>query len=208
MGSAARYHRDLRAGVAAAAADRGAYQNMTLSVDVPSAASCTGDRVVLDGRDVALLRVSLVDSDGHPTGAGGPVNVSFEVVSGPGRVVGVGNSDLSTHQRPQGRVIETVRGLARGVVQVTLDCTTTERVLATEIDSRATGRTSVVASCPSPLPEIVVRATAVSPSSPTLAPATVRIVVSDDPGTHSALAVARRSEPCTFDRYIDSFYLT
>ena len=65
---------------------------------------------MLDGRDVALLRIAVVDANGVPTSAGAPqggINVSVEVVSGPGRLVGVGNGDLSTHQRPQGNVIQT-----------------------------------------------------------------------------------------------------
>eukprot|EP00947_MAST-08B_sp_MAST-8B-sp1_P004759 g4759.t1 len=111
-------HAELTAAVTATRYARGAYQKMTLSVDVPSAASCTGDKVVLDGRDVALLRIALIDSDGHPTGAG-----------------------------------------------------------------------------------------AVSASSPALAPVTVTIAASASPEADSALAVARRSENCVFDKYIDSFYV-
>jgi hypothetical protein len=61
---------------------------------VPSAATCTGDKVLLDGRDTALIRIATVDANGVPTNAGGPtggLNVSVEVVSGPGRLVGVGS---------------------------------------------------------------------------------------------------------------------
>ena len=196
----ARLTRDLSARAA------GRLQNLTLSVDVPSPITCTGDKVVLDGRDVALLRIAVVDANGVPTGAGAPaggVNVSIKVVSGPGRLVGVGNGDLSTHQRPQGSVIQTDQ-LARAVIQVTIDCISEQRELSRAIDSgNADGQTKVLAACPSPLPEIVVEATAVTETTPPLRPARVRIQLSDNLAD-SPLAVARRSEPCAFT-YIDSF---
>ena len=49
----------------------------------------TGSALLADGNDVALIRATVVDSNGHDTLASG-VNISFEVISGPGRVVGVG----------------------------------------------------------------------------------------------------------------------
>jgi hypothetical protein len=186
--------------------EAGRLQNLTLGVDVPSPLTCTGEKVVLDGRDVALLRIAVVDANGVPTGAGAPpggVNVSVTVVSGPGRLVGVGNGDLNTHQRPQGNVIQTDQ-LARAVIQVTIDCVSAQRGLSRTIDSgNGDGRTKVLAACPSPLPEIVVEATAVTETTPPLAPARVRIQLSDDT-SDSPLAVALRSEPCDFS-YIDSF---
>ena len=186
--------------------EAGRLQNLTLSVDVPSSLTCTGDKVVLDGRDVALLRIAVVDANGVPTSAGAPqggINVSVKVVSGPGRLVGVGNGDLSTHQRPQGNVIQTDQ-LARAVIQVTIDCVSEKRGLSRTIDNQdEDGQTQVLEMCPSPLPEIVVEVTPITKTSPTLAPARVAIRVSDD-ADDGPLAVARRSEPCTFD-YIDSF---
>merc|ERR1719420_807027 len=144
---------------------------LELGVDVPSALTCTGDKVVLDGRDVALLRISVVDkvaaaaaaaaahhhhqqqqqqTAGTATGTAratatapppplvsataAQVNVSVTIASGPGRVIGVGNSDLSTHQRPKGGGILTDGGLARAVVQVTVDCTSADRALVREVD--------------------------------------------------------------------------
>ena len=50
--------------------------------------------MLLDGRDTALIRIATVDANGVPTNAGGPsggLNISVEVVSGPGRLVGVGS---------------------------------------------------------------------------------------------------------------------
>ena len=199
--------------VAVIRASRGRMQNLSLSVDVPSPATCTGEKVLLDGRDVALLRISVVDANGVPTNSGGPtqggINVSLKILSGPGRLVGVGSGDLNTHQRPQGSAIQTDGGLARAVIQVTLDCTSEERLLSKTIDTSNTHGaggliTTVAAACPAPLPEIVVEATALTKTIPLLPPATVRIQLSGDRARDSVLAVARRSEPCAFS-YIDSF---
>ena len=76
--------------------------------------------------------------------------------------------------------------------------------LSRAIDSgNADGQTKVLAACPSPLPEIVVEATAVTETTPALGAARVTIQLSSDVAD-SPLAVARRSEPCAFS-YIDSF---
>ena len=93
--------------------------SLALSIDVPSASTCTGEKVVLDGNDVALVRITVVDAAGTPVlSKAADVNVSVAVSSGPGRVIGVGNGDTSSHQRPKGHVIQTNAGLARAVVQV------------------------------------------------------------------------------------------
>jgi hypothetical protein len=59
-----------------------------LSVDVPSAATGTGDALVLDGQDTGLLRAEIVDAAGRLVPSA-THNVTFEVVSGPGRIVAV-----------------------------------------------------------------------------------------------------------------------
>ena len=67
----------------------------------------------------------------------------------------------------------------------------------------------MLSSCPSPLPTIVVQATAMASNAGTgavfdLAPASVSIPLSADQAADSALAVAQRSEPCAFS-YLDEF---
>ena len=65
---------------------------LILSVDVPSPVTGTGDALIADGQDAALIRATVVDAAGHETLHSG-ANISFEMVSGPGRVIGVGNGD-------------------------------------------------------------------------------------------------------------------
>jgi hypothetical protein len=70
---------------------------VVVSVDVPSIATGTGSALLLDGQDVGLVRAEVVDALGRivPSAAH---NVTFTVVSGPGRVIGVGNGDPTNHQ--------------------------------------------------------------------------------------------------------------
>jgi beta-galactosidase len=53
-------------------------------------------QIAADGRDVAVINVSIVDGEGRPTPLAGN-KVSF-AVSGPGIVIGVGNGDPSCHE--------------------------------------------------------------------------------------------------------------
>jgi hypothetical protein len=43
--------------------------------------------MLLDGQDVALIRATVVDAAGH-TVHNAAHNITFEIVSGPGRIVG------------------------------------------------------------------------------------------------------------------------
>ena len=198
---AADAHRDIAGKLAASAPPHRPAASLTLGVDVPSKSTCTGDKVVMDGRDVALLRVSALDAAGALVGVAGDVNVTITVVSGPGRVIGVGNGDAASHQRPKGSVIQTHGGLARVIVQVTIDCTTAGRAVSRAVDAEA-GGTAILDDCPLPLPAIVVHVTATRRTQPLLL-AAVTIALSAD-AADDALAVARRGQPCDFD-YIDTF---
>jgi len=78
----------------------GAAASMVLSVDVPSPRTGTGQALLLDGQDTALLRLSIVDSTGQLVSGGvqSATNVTFSVIEGPGRIVGVGNGQPTSHE--------------------------------------------------------------------------------------------------------------
>lgn len=59
---------------------------IVLSVDCPSPVTGTGDALLLDGQDAGLVRATIVDSNGHFV-AHGSNNISFSIVSGPGRIM-------------------------------------------------------------------------------------------------------------------------
>ena len=63
----------------------GGVEGIVVSIDVPSKATGTGEHLVADGEDTALVRASLVDSRGVVV-PGASNNVTFAVVSGAGRI--------------------------------------------------------------------------------------------------------------------------
>ena len=91
---------------------------VVLTVDAPSPTTGTGTALLLDGHDVALLRATIVDANGT-TVFGSTANVTFEVVSGPGRVIGSHNGDDQTHEPDLGPWHSAFGGLVRGIVKVT-----------------------------------------------------------------------------------------
>lgn len=115
------------------AADAGKAAGLQLVVDVPSKTTGTGDALYLDGQDVAFIRAQLLDAHGVLS-KDADENVTYSVVKGPIRIVGVGSGDIGNHQHVQGDTYQTWRGLGRVVVQVTLDCTGIHRDLAKQID--------------------------------------------------------------------------
>jgi len=85
--------------------------SLTLAIERP----ITGETVHSDGQDVALLRVSIHDSNGNIVRN---VNntVTFTVTSGQGRVIGTGNGDPVDHTQDQSNQRMVFNGLARAVI--------------------------------------------------------------------------------------------
>lgn len=134
---------------------------LALVVDVPSPATGTGSSLFLDGSDVALIRVAIVDAAGALISVT-PVNVTFAIVSGPGRVAGVNAGDPAAHEQPNGATVATFGGLARAIVQVTADCTSPlrDRIVAIDADNGRRTYVSRDGDACSALAPIVVRASA------------------------------------------------
>lgn len=88
----------------------GAPASLKLTADTPSTISA-------NGQDVALLRVTVYDSNGlmAPTAN----NLITFTVSGPGIVLGVGNGDPTDHSPDKSSTRNTFNGLARVIVQST-----------------------------------------------------------------------------------------
>lgn len=174
---------------------------LVFAVDVPSPATGTGSRLLLDGADIALLRITVVDARGALVSTA-PVNVTFSIVSGPGRIAGVGSGDPTSHEQPNGATVATFGGLARVFVVVTLDCTSDNRARMLVIDRDGTaGPTRVVPPgiyCPTD--DIVVEASA--PGLPTVQ---ASVPVSENSVIDSVDAVARASVAISASKYLDSF---
>jgi cold shock CspA family protein len=170
-------HSRLRPGTAA---------GIVLSVDVPSPDTGTGEAVVADGQDVALIRAAVVDANGVQTLHSG-ANITFAVVSGPGRVIGVGNGDPACTEPNVAEWRSAYKGLARAVVQVNKYCAVDDAAskLLNEIDAEAGLKTQISWPCHGITP-ITVHAT-----SPGLKPSNlITVDVSTDLIKHGVLETA------------------
>ena len=139
-----------------------------LSLDAPSPSTATGNKVLLDGHDVALVRAALVDSRGYPVLNNNSINITFEVIAGPGRVLGVGNGDPFCHQPHQVSWRTTYNGLVRAIIKVTVDAASpaATRLAMREIDvdsGRSTVHVDDPQAPPRTLAAISVRASASKP---------------------------------------------
>jgi len=119
-------------------ATTGAVAAMQFTVDAPSAATGTGDAVVADGEDVAMLTVMLVDSAGLMV-PGSTNNVTFSVVSGPGEVYTTHNGDPANVKSNDAPWNLAYHGLARVYIRTTADHATSadhrRRLLQIDQDS-------------------------------------------------------------------------
>jgi len=73
--------------------------------------------IVADGQDIALVTGSILDNQGHvvPTASN---EVSFSI-SGPGKILGLGNGDPSSHEPDKATERKAFNGLVRAIVQAT-----------------------------------------------------------------------------------------
>ena len=158
-----------------------------LTIDAPSVLTGTGESLLLDGHDVAMLRAAVVDVDGI-VNSSGAYNITFSVTSGPGRVLATHNGDNACHEPNHASWHSSYAGLVRGFVQVTEHHagSAAERARMAFIDQEA-AYTTVHADGRAPPSSITVVA-----SSPGLASATVHIPVSAE-SKHGVLQAAVRS---------------
>ena len=83
----------------------------------PSQIALLADRagIAADGEDVAVVRVEIRDAEGRVVPTAND-EVVF-TVSGPGRLLGVGNGDPSSHESDKGRTRRAFNGLCCAIVQ-------------------------------------------------------------------------------------------
>jgi hypothetical protein len=167
--------------------------SIQLSLDAPSVATGTGTHVVADGEDVALVRVTLLDSAGN-FAANADDNVSFTVLSGPGRIWTTHNGDPADTSPRNATWNTAYHGLVRAFVRTTTDAATPHwhrrRMLEIDVDS-GVGNSATIAGEEKPeAGNIVLQAEVVG--SPHIAPAQLVIPVSNDLA-HSPLMVASKN---------------
>lgn len=174
-------------GKAVAQTDRhtnGNAAKLALGIDAPSKATGTGEALVLDGQDAALLRASVVDASGRVIHLASN-NISFRIVSGPGKVQGAHNGDPHSHEPNNAPWHTAYHGLVRAVIRVTSTAarSKTERSLLQQIDMHGPMAAGA-------LEAEVASAIVVEASSPGFAPVQVSIPVTADPGASGVMAAA------------------
>ena len=177
---------------------------LLLTLDVPSVTTGTGSALVLDGRDTALVRCSIVDASANDAlVASASDRISWRVVSGPGRLAGVANGNRSSHEWMKSSSVNAYLGLARGMFRVTHDCTSVGRSSCASIDVDGLRGPTVVkdSNCDTTTPIVV------EVSAPGFDSATISIPVSVDTDKDGVMAVARAtgSEFTNGFSYLDDF---
>jgi Glycoside hydrolase family 2 C-terminal domain 5/Glycosyl hydrolases family 2, TIM barrel domain/Glycosyl hydrolases family 2, sugar binding domain/Domain of unknown function (DUF4982)/Glycosyl hydrolases family 2 len=168
----------------------GAPASIVLSLDAPSLATGTGSSLFLDGFDAALVRATIVDSNGNVCSDANDI-LTFSVVEGPAIVLGVANGNPSSHSNPHNTSIDAYHGLVRGVIRVSQSSASLlgdaslrlEQFINYEAGLGPKSSSIVFLPPSSTPPSITVRVT--SPSNPSLAPATITIATSIDPSAHA-----------------------
>ena len=165
---------------------------IAVSLDAPSAATGTGTHVVADGEDVAMVRATLLDAAGN-FAFNASNNVSFKVVSGPGRIWTTHNGDPANDNPRDVAWVPAYHGLARAFVRTTVDAATPlwhrRRLVQIDADTGRGGSATVVAGGEHAAAggDIILQA-----SAPGLAPVLLTIPVSTSLD-HLPLAVASES---------------
>ena len=162
---------------------------LVATIDVPSENTGTGSALVLDGQDTGMVNAAIFDSKGNLVNSASN-NVTFRIVSGPGKIIGVGNGDPTCHEPNKASWRSAYHGLARVIVQVTKDQASfpMHRERLRQIDSEGGIRTIVVPpGREEPLEDIVIEA-----SVEGLGSSQVSIPVSTDAAKNGVLGVAER----------------
>ena len=169
----------------------GAPAKVVTVIDVPSALTGTGEALVLDGQDAGMVSAAIVDAQGRVVSSA-TNNITFGIVSGPGRIIGVGNGDPFCHEPNKASWRSAYHGLARAVIQVTENTAISshKRRLLRQIDRDGGIHTAIVHQAVTfPRSDAIV----VIASAEGLESSTVSIPVSTDVESDGVLAVAKRS---------------
>ena len=99
--------------------------SLRLSLDAPTPRTGTGSALYLDGVDVALVRVEVLDQDGIVV-HGCDSSITFTLLSGPGMLHSTVNGNPADHVPIHSHTREVYQGLARAVIRSTIDASGSE----------------------------------------------------------------------------------
>ena len=80
-------------------------------LDVPNEETGTGFALLLNGQDSGMVSAAILDSNGRVVHSSSH-NVTYSIVSGPGRIIGVGNGNPACHEPNQVSWRSAYHGLA------------------------------------------------------------------------------------------------
>ena len=169
----------------------GAPAKVVVNLDVPNTATGTGSSLVLDGQDAGMVSAAIVDAQGNVVPSASH-NVSFSIVSGPGRIIGVGNGNPMCHEPNKATWRSAYHGLARVIVQTTMNVASPplHRKRLIQIDRHGGILTRIAPpEEASPMADAIV----VQASVDGVGSSTVSIPVSSNLEEDGVLAVARKS---------------
>ena len=158
--------------------------------------------MLLDSKDVALIRVQVSDINNVLVPNGEP-RISSRVVSGPVRVIGVGNGDPTSLEHMKSTSFNAFGGLARAIVGVTQDCVSPNLATVGQIDVDASKHVQIY---PDPS-KCMITPIVLETVASGLTEATINIPVSVD--TEDApIAMAKGTTPLFKNGFshIDSFF--
>ena len=164
---------------------------IVMTINAPSERTGTGTALVLDGQDAGMVSAAIVDSQGNVVPSYSDI-VTFRIVSGPGRIMGVGNGDPACHEPNRASWRSAYHGLARAIVQVTHNAASSlhHRKRLIQIDRDGGIRTHIVPpGDTSPGDDAII----IQASVEGLGASTVSIPVSTDASVDGVLAVAKMS---------------
>eukprot|EP01060_Flectonema_neradi_P002083 TRINITY_DN1125_c0_g4_i1.p1 TRINITY_DN1125_c0_g4~~TRINITY_DN1125_c0_g4_i1.p1 ORF type:complete len:860 (+),score=185.18 TRINITY_DN1125_c0_g4_i1:47-2626(+) len=137
----------------------GVAKKIVLSLDAPSKLTQTGEYLVADGEDTALIRATIVDESGNMV-PGASENVTFSVTSGYGMIWATHNGDPANTSPSHSPWTPAYMGLARAFVRSTTDTATplAHRKRMSQIDSDSSPSVIISSNESTPDTEIVVTA--------------------------------------------------
>lgn len=154
---------------------------IALSLDAPSVKTGTGSALLLDGQDAGLVRATIVDAKGNLV-ADAQHNVSFEIVTGPGRIIGAHNGNPQCHEPNQVAWHSAYHGLVRAIVMTTEDKSSPSwhRERLQEIDIEAGTQTRIATKTGDDAIDNVAVPIVLQATAPGLSTATITIPTSTD----------------------------
>ena len=96
----------------------GKAERINLVLDCPSPVTGTGEKLFLDGQDMALVRAEVVDDEGQVVVLGRH-NITFHILDGPGIIQGAASGNASSYESHVSAWSQSYHGLVRGVIRVT-----------------------------------------------------------------------------------------